>query len=274
MGMAAGQARLLSITSRMSDNELRAQIINNNKMRLATQSSQASEAYVTALNEAQMMFTNYDKDNNTSYQKLTYNALTAYNPYNNQYIVTNASGNVLLSETDAVNYKNANGDVKKFLQAYGLNYTTTYFDNLTAHATTTDDGKIGIEFKTGVVDADDGSEYLGVVFAPNSGASAQEVAKYIQDLYEGNLTTTYGSQNTKLHPGYMNSVASEDYYNYSKLLADYTVKKDAYIETIASKMAERLTQSTKNGVYHTDYSGTEADTLKAIPRPECAPQPP
>ncbi len=70
MGMAAGQARLLSITSRMSDNELRAQIINNNKMRLATQSSQASEAYVTALNEAQMMFTNYDADNNTSYQKL------------------------------------------------------------------------------------------------------------------------------------------------------------------------------------------------------------
>ena len=36
MGMAASQARLLSITSRMSDNELRAQIINNSKMRLAT----------------------------------------------------------------------------------------------------------------------------------------------------------------------------------------------------------------------------------------------
>ena len=32
MGMAAGQARLLSITSRLSDNELRAQIINNDKI--------------------------------------------------------------------------------------------------------------------------------------------------------------------------------------------------------------------------------------------------
>ena len=51
MGMAAGQARLLSITSRMSYNELRAQIINNNKMRLATKSSQVSEAYTTALND-------------------------------------------------------------------------------------------------------------------------------------------------------------------------------------------------------------------------------
>ena len=49
MGMAAGQARLLSITSRMSDNELRAQLINNDKMRLATKSAQVSEAYTNAL---------------------------------------------------------------------------------------------------------------------------------------------------------------------------------------------------------------------------------
>ena len=83
MGMAAGQARLLSITSRMSDNELRAQLINNDKMRLATQSAQVSDAYVQALNDAQLMFTNYDADNNATYQQLTFNSLTAYNPYNN-----------------------------------------------------------------------------------------------------------------------------------------------------------------------------------------------
>ena len=94
MGMAAGQARLLSITARMSDNELRAQIINNNKMRLATESSQVSEAYIQALNDAQLMFSNYDANNNATYQQLTFNTLTAYNPYNNQYALSNASGNV------------------------------------------------------------------------------------------------------------------------------------------------------------------------------------
>ena len=94
MGMAAGQARLLSITQRLSDNELRAQIINNNKMRLASESSQVSDHYVQALNEAQLMFTNYDKDNNASFKQLTYNALTSFNPYNNQYALTNASGNI------------------------------------------------------------------------------------------------------------------------------------------------------------------------------------
>ena len=127
MGMAAGQARLLSITSRMSDNELRAQIINNNKMRLATESSQVSEAYVNALNQAQMMFTNYDADNNTSYQQLTFNSLTSYNPYNNQYGLVNASGQILVSETDATNFMNANGDMEKFLSFYNLEQKTTYF---------------------------------------------------------------------------------------------------------------------------------------------------
>ena len=126
-----------------------------------------------------MMFTNYDKDNNTSYQRLTYNALTSYNPYNNQYIVTNASGNVLLSEADAVNYKNANGDVKKFLQSYGLEYTTTYFDNLVSHV---ENG--GIPFKTGAIDAE-GKEILGYIYAPNKNGNnidSKDVVKYIQDL--------------------------------------------------------------------------------------------
>ena len=55
MGLAASQARLLSITSRMADNELRSQIINNAKMRLTSESSQASEEYVDALNKTQLM---------------------------------------------------------------------------------------------------------------------------------------------------------------------------------------------------------------------------
>ena len=35
MGMAASQARLLTITARLADNELKSQSINNAKMRLA-----------------------------------------------------------------------------------------------------------------------------------------------------------------------------------------------------------------------------------------------
>ena len=100
MGMAASQARLLSITSRMADNELKAQIINNSKMRLATESSRVSENYINALNSATMMFTNYNPEGDSQYQKLTFNSLTAFSPYNNQYALINPNGQILVSEKE------------------------------------------------------------------------------------------------------------------------------------------------------------------------------
>lgn len=127
MGMAASQARLLSITSRLADNELRAQLINNSKMRLATESSKVSEEYVSALNSATMMMSNYDIEGNSQYQQLTFNALTAYSSHNNQYGLVDANGRILVSEDDAVKFRNANGDLDIFLAEYGLVYSTHYF---------------------------------------------------------------------------------------------------------------------------------------------------
>lgn len=271
--MAAGQARLLSITSRMSDNELRAQIINNNKMRLATQSSQISEAYVTALNEAQMMFTNYDADNNASYQKLTYNALTSYNPYNNQYIVTNASGNVLLSEADAVKYKDANGDVAKFLKSYGLENTTTYWKNLSTHYAAGKDAAgnpfYGIEYKTGMTD-DKGNPLYGYINTGDSTTSADAIAKYIQDLYEGNIDEIYTNatgDTVKLHPGYMEAVSSNDYYDYHLALAKFETAYDEYLGTIASNMSNYLENKIKatyiNNDADIDHRNQTLDNIKS-----------
>lgn len=127
MGMAASQARLLSITSRLADNELRAQLINNSKMRLATESSKVSEEYVSALNSATMMMSNYDIEGNSQYQQLTFNALTAYSSHNNQYGLVDANGRILVSEDDAVKFRNANGDLDTFLAEHGLVYSSHYF---------------------------------------------------------------------------------------------------------------------------------------------------
>lgn len=130
MGLAASQARLLTITARLSDNELRSQTINNAKMRLATQSSQASEDYVNALNNATMKFTNYALDGQSQTQNLTFNALTAYSSYNNQYGLVNSSGQLLVSETEAALYEKADGNLNTYLQYHGLNYETTYYENV------------------------------------------------------------------------------------------------------------------------------------------------
>lgn len=132
MGMAASQARLLTITARLADNELRSQTINNAKMRLSTQSSQASENYINALNNATMKFSNYDVNGEAVSQNLTFNALTAYSSYNTQYGLANASGQLLVSESEAAMFKNAGGNLNKYLQVHGLEYTTTYFENIGA----------------------------------------------------------------------------------------------------------------------------------------------
>ncbi len=212
MGMAAGQARLLSITSRMSDNELRAQLINNDKMRLATKSSQASENYVKALNEAEMMFTNYDEKNNTTFQKLTFNAMTAFNPYNNQYSLSNASGKLLVSEKDAANFKNST-KLEDFLKLYGLEQTTTYFKGLP-----TVNGQV--QYPTTAVDANG-----DVVFA-NAGTPAD-----LQKLYEGIEGNT---------PSYENILASDYYYNYTDKLKTYTTAQEDLYATVAEQMIKKL----------------------------------
>ncbi len=238
MGMAAGQARLLSITSRISDNELRAQLINNDKMRLATKSAQVSDAYVQALNDTQMMFTNYDADNKTSYQQLTYNSLTAFNPYNNQYAISNSSGQILVSEKDAKNFQAADGDVNKFLGMYGLEETTTYFDNLSEYTfnetTALNPNDVGkVAYASGrLIEGENGTteeEMLSTGYTPEE----------LEAMYFGG-TYTKADGTTEIYNGYYNTVASADYYNYSRALSNFNEKYDIYCATLAERMDAKL----------------------------------
>ena len=225
MGMAAGQARLLSITSRMSDNELRAQLINNDKMRLATKSSQVSEAYVQALNEASLMFTNYDKDNNASYQQLTFNALTAYNPYNNQYALSNASGKILVSENDACNFQQSNS-LEDFLGKYGLKETTTYWDSIGTYVNPNTDDKTTekyIYYPTTDVDSEGNIVY-------SDGFSAETLKQW----YEGTN-----------EDGYLDIVSSDYYYHYTSALETFDEAHTALLKKVNAKKLNDLEECLK-----------------------------
>ena len=225
MGMAAGQARLLSITSRMSDNELRAQIINNNKLRLATESSQVSEAYVNALNNAQLMFTNYDSNNNASYQQLTFNSMTNYNPYNNQYGLSNASGQILVSEQDAKNYQNANGSLEKFVSYYGLEYNSTYFDDTSF--TLDSSGKV--QYMTGNMNDDGTNEMF------STGLTGDELRAY----YEG-------INGSSIHPGYASTIASPEYYAFQSALTNFDSAYTSYSEKLSSNIEAEYSKFMKS----------------------------
>ena len=119
MGLSASQARLLSITARLSDNELRSQTITTAKMSLANKTSEASAAYLDALNESELMFATYDDDGNKTLQKLTGTSLTQYGVLKNQYGIINTDGQIMVSETDATNYLDS-ATMGEFLEKYGV----------------------------------------------------------------------------------------------------------------------------------------------------------
>ena len=119
MGLSASQARLLSITSRLSDNELRSQTITNAKSALSTKTSQASQEYLNSLNETKMMFSTYDANGNKTKTKLTGACLSQYAPLKNQYTLVNSDGQALVSELDATNYKES-ANISEFLEKYGF----------------------------------------------------------------------------------------------------------------------------------------------------------
>ena len=61
MGMAASQARLLTITARMHDVEYQAQSIQNAKIQLATQSDQVYQNYLEALDATTLTIKDYEE---------------------------------------------------------------------------------------------------------------------------------------------------------------------------------------------------------------------
>ena len=172
MGLAASQARLLTITARLADNELRSQTINNAKMRLATQSAQASDEYVSALNNAQMMFSNVGTDGLTQKQALTFNALTQYSQYNTQYGIVNSAGMIMVSEEDAAIFKNTSNNLEGFLKAHGLEWETTFFDETSGDLTK----KIQDFYGTGSY------KYLGDLFSGMSNEKLKQL--YLDSLNE------------------------------------------------------------------------------------------
>lgn len=119
MGLSASQAKLLSITARLSDNELHSQTITSAKMALANQTTAASKEYIDALNSTELIYTTYDLDGNKSYVDLTGAQLSTYAPLKNQYGLINNKGQILVSELDGKNYTDS-ANINEFLEKYGI----------------------------------------------------------------------------------------------------------------------------------------------------------
>ena len=119
MGLSASQARLLSLTSRISQNELRSEQVTRSKQALAQETADLAKKYVNSLNANELTYAIYDQDGEKTCMELTGAALSQYAPLKNQYALVNAHGQVLVSELDAGNYEKS-ADINEFLACYGI----------------------------------------------------------------------------------------------------------------------------------------------------------
>ncbi len=119
MGLSASQARLLSITRRLNNNELQSEFITNSKIQLANKNVKATDKYINALNSTKIEYISYDKTGIQDKVTLTFNTLNSYSPLKNQYNIYNADGQVIVSEQDAENFRNTK-NLKNFLDKYNI----------------------------------------------------------------------------------------------------------------------------------------------------------
>ena len=119
MGLSASQARLLSITQRINNNELESEMISNAKIQLAARNTIASENYINALDGTKLEYISYDDSGTQEKVNLTFNSINQYTPLKNQYALFNNENQIYVSSTDAANFENSD-NLYEFLECYGL----------------------------------------------------------------------------------------------------------------------------------------------------------
>ena len=117
MGMAASQARLLSITARLTNNENSGQSISYAKQRLSDQTQQITAEYNEALETTKLTVLTGFNGADATYTDISYTVMTGPEMAANtkQYVVTDTKGKVLVTKNIALAYQKANGNYNQFL---------------------------------------------------------------------------------------------------------------------------------------------------------------
>ena len=226
MGMSAAQARLLSITARLTDNEMRSQLITNSKLRLADKSSEASSEYMKALNSSELTYVSYDSTGAKTTQSLTPSVLMNYSELKTQYGLINSSGQLMVSDIDRQNYENSD-TLAEFLACYDVPLT----DNPEyASAMTTLFGENYDQIMAGCTTDDDAATYIGnnVINGLFDGTANTWLNNYnsgLPTLGSGNITSagydSWVSQMSNGSTGWMDQYLNGHTYSIKGQLGDY-----------------------------------------------------
>jgi len=121
MGMAASQARLLSITARLTNNENTGQAVSYSKQRLADQTQQITNEYNEALDATKLTVLVGFNGAQANYEDISYKLMTGMQMASTtkQYVVTDTKGKVLVTNEIAEAYEKSHGNYNVFLEALG-----------------------------------------------------------------------------------------------------------------------------------------------------------
>lgn len=162
MGMAASQARLLSLTARLHDVELQAQSIMSQKIALSTQKDALYQEYCDALDATSIQVA-FWQDAKTCYQTANYNSVCTYQKDRvKQYALRDNQSGLLIVTEDVKSAYNGYGNDK-----YAFAYAMLGFDASFGW----NDKEEGMHVGYGICQADSGDEAAIVQYIEESDGS-------------------------------------------------------------------------------------------------------
>lgn len=171
MGMSASQARMLTLTSRLSDLEYRMQNIANSKLRLADQTNQISTDYSDALNKQK--FTVLNTYTNT-YEDATLNKLLEPGNVGVNRIIRDSRGRLIIPKEWRASFDSPSP----------VGIKNKGYDDAVNHGGTDEDKAYWTAFHNLTL-ADEGIKF---VFSDSFGANANNVDWLQAQVEAGNLT--------------------------------------------------------------------------------------
>lgn len=266
MGMSAGQARLLSITQRINDNERRAQSISDAKMRLSDATTEIGNTYIKALNRNQLKFSTYDSDGNKTTQKLTGALLTQYGELKNQYVIVNAAGQAMVSESDSANYKNSK-NLEEFLTNYNVDNSgeKTWYTNLWYRMNGDKDDKTSTSEQSWTTLSDsDMNSSKWIQYALESGIVTLEQVKYANS--STNEINDKGEWTSVIYTSALDITEESDDTDLAKAEAEY----NAALQNLESKDKqydnELKNLDTEHSALQSEYESVQTTIQKNVER--------
>jgi len=114
MGLAASQAKLLNITARMHDVELKSQYVMNEKVELATREDRAYDEYCAAL-DAKKLQIKVNNDGKLNFVDASYASVCGYNPdRTGTYAIRDANSGCMIVDPETYKVYQAVGSGNKY----------------------------------------------------------------------------------------------------------------------------------------------------------------